>query len=172
MTDEIRFWSRDRRTAWLSSFALSPFDAEGRRVLSVEHFYQAGKTADPDLRRHILLAKTPGEAKRRGRHFPTGLAVTEPWPEVERFRRMAQGLCLRYRAWPQHHARLVATGSAALIHVTPWPGGDSFWGDGENGGGLNLFGELQMIFREQDAGNLDETAAVAALTDVWADRLL
>jgi hypothetical protein len=37
---------------------------------SLEHFYQSQKTLDPDWKKKILAAETPGKAKRLGRMAP------------------------------------------------------------------------------------------------------
>ena len=172
MNAPIEFWSRDPKTSWLSTFADSPFKRLGHEYPTVEHYYQCQKTDNPGAREEIRRAKTPGEAKRLGRSLSLEHRKPQPIRVWKRCVHMAEGMLGRYRAHPKHFDRLVQTGAAPLVHVTPWPGGDDFWGAGENGGGLNLQGEMLQILRDRTPEGLSEWRFVRSLIDALGNRLL
>ena len=66
--EPILFWSRCPEWGWLSNFAAAGFAGPGGALWpSVEHWYQAGKTRDPDAAERIRRAATPRAALRLGR---------------------------------------------------------------------------------------------------------
>lgn len=126
---------------FLSNFYPVDIPHEGLVYPSVEHAYQAMKTFDPDERKRIRLAKTPGKAKRLG----AKVFLWERWDmykeEImmhfchEKFNNIRN---------PDLVKRLLQTGSRKLIEKNNW--GDKYWGvcDGE---GLNKLGEILMDIR-------------------------
>lgn len=107
---------------------------------TVEHAYQALKTLDPKERERIRSARTPGEAKKRGRHAT--LRLNWDAIRIDEMRR-----CLRAKfADPGLMAQLVATGSRLLVEGNHW--GDRFWGVSE-GQGKNWLGKLLMELRAE-----------------------
>ena len=56
--------------AFLSNFYHAPVHYKGINYPTNEHYFQAMKTVDIELRKKIAAAPTPGEAKRLGRHVP------------------------------------------------------------------------------------------------------
>ena len=71
--NRILFYTRDREAlSFLSNFSATPILLDGLLWPTVEHFYQAQKSFDPDYRRTILCATRPGIAKNLGAD-PTNL---------------------------------------------------------------------------------------------------
>ena len=98
-------------------------------VLTVEHAFQAWKTADSGWVQHILGASTPSAAKARGRKCPLR-------PEWEQIKVQVMEACVweKFAQNPALAEKLLATGDARLIEGNNW--GDRFWGihkgEGEN----------------------------------------
>lgn len=65
--------------AFLSNFYPSPIELFGVRFATIEHAYQAMKTADPIWVTRIAAAATPGIAKIRGQKAP----MRENWKAVK-----------------------------------------------------------------------------------------
>ena len=110
----------------LSNFAPAPFDLDGLRWPSVEHFFQASKfsAVDPAYYRSFFLdsgsalSKSDGAAAksaggRRGR--PMTPAQIADW-ESRKLAVMRRALEAKYRQNEAHRAALLATWPAKLTH--------------------------------------------------------
>jgi len=126
--------------AFLSNFHPSEVEINGRIAPTVEHAYQASKckyTLDHAL---IILAPTPGSAKKIGQK----VKMREDWEDVK-FKVMKELLIKKF-AIPELRSRLLATGNAHLEEGNWW--GDRIWGT-VNGEGENHLGKLLMEVREE-----------------------
>ena len=152
----ILFWSRCPEWGWLSNFAAAGFAGPGGALWpSVEHWYQAGKAADPAAAERIRRAATAREAQRLGR----AVRCRAGWDDVK-LARMAAGLLLRFAPQRPDTARLLATGERALRHATPWGAhGDTFWGIGRDGAGANRLGWMLERIRAARRGGAPLDAA-------------
>lgn len=131
----------DGEYAFLSNFYPSiVYDFEGNTYPTVEHYFQAMKTLDPKVRKHIASAKTPGEAKRLGRR----VELRSDWEDIK-LKVMKHGLIQKF-AEPELRNPLLRTGDAELIEGNWW--GDTYWGVC-NGVGENHLGQLLMEVREE-----------------------
>lgn len=137
----VWFHSKDPATGWLSNFAPHPFTLDGVRWPSVEHYYQAQKHADPAVVQRIRAADDAARARKPGQD--RSLAVPPDWAE-RRLAVMARALHAKFEQNRALGARLLATGSAPLIHLSA---SDRFWGRSRNGEGENRLGELLMALR-------------------------
>lgn len=135
----------DGKYAFLSNYYPSPIHQEfinGTIIEypTVEHAFQATKTTNIELRKRFAQAKTPGEAKRMGRH----ILLRKDWNEIK------DAVMLSYvRAkftWPDLQAKLLATGNAYLEEGNYW--NDTTWGVC-NGVGENRLGKILMQVREE-----------------------
>ena len=138
--------SFDGKYAFLSNFFYAPFVYEDNIYPTNEHFFQAMKTLDPEERRKIAEAKTPGVAKRLGRR----VQLREDWEEVK-IDIMRLGLSLKFHAHMHLIEKLIETGDADLIEGNTWH--DNFWGiclcPKCQGRGQNHLGRLLMEVRER-----------------------
>ncbi len=133
------------RYRFLSNFYPAWVSFDGDLYPTVEHAYQAAKTLDPSIRKHVRVADSPGEAKRRGRKAP----LRAGWEDAklgvmldllrQKFARTA-GTVPFLEAW----AKLLATEDQELIEGNTW--GDTFWGVCK-GEGENHLGRLLMQVR-------------------------
>lgn len=107
---------------------------------SSEHLYQASKTLDKEEQTWVRLAKTPAEAKKRGRQ----ITLRPDWDEVKDLA-MLNILRLKFQD-PDLRRMLLATGDAELIEGNWW--GDTYWGVCK-GQGQNMLGKALMLVRDE-----------------------
>ena len=155
MSKEIRFFSRKAEWAALSNFAPSPFEVNGLRWVTVEHYFQAAKFLEPEWREHIRQSPSPQAAKTRGRS--RAHAIHADW-DARRVDVMREALRHKF-SLPELRALLLSTGKRTLIEDSPY---DNFWGCGRLGKGQNMLGSLLMALRtELQATEVAETAVNA-----------
>ncbi len=154
----ILYFRRDRGTfGFMSHFEPSPIAIDGETWPTVEHYYQAHKSLDPEYRAAIRAAATPGEAKQlsarpdkdrlgaqRSWFAATGKPVRADWAHVK-LRIMRRADLAKYTQNPALAERLLATGEAELVEDSPY---DDYWGVGMDGGGLNWAGRVLMEVRQ------------------------
>mmetsp|Transcript_134099 Transcript_134099/g.246073 ORF Transcript_134099/g.246073 Transcript_134099/m.246073 type:complete len:708 (+) Transcript_134099:100-2223(+) len=128
---------------WVEGTAFSP---QRKWWPSAEHYFQAGKFADPELQEQIRRADEPGQAKALGRSLRP---LRANWDEEKRARvREAMHLKLRAHQEPREALLAIPDGSR-IVNANPV---DPYFGTGEDGTGANVIGlelqELQSIFRQ------------------------
>lgn len=120
---------------FLSNFYESSIWYENERYASVEHAYQAAKSSDPETKKMIREAKTPGIAKRLGK----SCQLAPDW-ESRSEKIMRDLIKLKFEN-PLLRAMLLATEDAELIECNTW--NDTRWGVCR-GVGQNLLGKILM----------------------------
>lgn len=141
--------------SFLSTFYQTTIWYEGRPYTSVEQAYQAAKSLDPRVRSWIREARSPGEARHRGRFQ---VELRDDWQEV-RLPLMRTLLRQKFTRHARLRLRLLATGHALLVHTNRWQ--DRFWGvdgTGENQLGILLM-EIRMELQQELNWNKLKTAA-------------
>lgn len=125
---------------FLSNFWPCRIEFEGLVYPSVEHTYQASKTQDDEARARILVARTPGDAKRAGKR----VKLRSGWDSIK----VAVMTDLVFRKFqdPGLAEKLKATGERPLVEGNTW--GDVFWGV-YNGRGENHLGKILMRVRKE-----------------------
>jgi ribA/ribD-fused uncharacterized protein len=155
----ILYFKRDRAAfGFLSHFEPSPIELDGERWPTVEHYYQAQKSLDPDYGAAIGNARTPGEAKQlasvpdaktpaagRSWFLRTGRSPRPDWGAVK-LDIMRRADWAKFSQNPALAEKLLATGDAELVEDSPF---DAFWGTGRDGKGLNWAGRILMEVRER-----------------------
>jgi ribA/ribD-fused uncharacterized protein len=134
MTDAI--YGFEGPNHFLSNFFI---EADG---LSGEHRFQASKTDNEKERLWVLAAKTPGEAKGRGRK----VTLVSNWDDVKVGVMLA---VVQYKFQDPHLAKmLLDTQYRELIEANTW--NDRYWGvDKETGVGQNYLGRCLMHVRTE-----------------------
>ena len=126
---------------FLSNFYPSPiYDDTGKEYPTVEHYFQAMKTFNPQERELIRLAKSPGKAKRIGRL----VQLREDW-EDRKLDIMEKALIQKFQI-PKLREKLLATENEELVEGNFW--NDTYWGVCK-GEGENHLGKLLMNIREK-----------------------
>lgn len=138
--------SFDGEFAFLSNFYEQPnliTDEMNIAYFTVEHYFQAAKTLDKNLRKRMSILDTPGKVKRAGRN----LDLRPDWEKVK-IDVMRRALIKKFSD-PLMKEKLLETGDAKLVEGNWW--GDTFWGVC-NGVGENHLGKLLMEIRESLKG--------------------
>jgi len=126
---------------FLSNFWPTEIVFEGIVYPSVEHAYQAAKTLHTEQRLQIKYAKTPGEAKRRGKK----ITIRDNWDFIK-WNVMLTLVRLKFHNNAILKQALLDTGDAEMVEGNTW--GDVFWGVC-NGKGENHLGKILMKVREE-----------------------
>lgn len=142
-----RFQYDDGSHSPLSNFYPSPFHAADLDWPTVEHYYQAMKTLNLQVRMTISRIESPGQAKRAGRN----VSLRPDW-EAVKIGVMRDALELKFDM-PENvlGQYLLSTGDAFLVEGNTW--NDTFWGVCKNQG-RNWLGHLLMGRRAELRGML------------------
>ena len=124
-----------------SNFYPSPIWDDGIEYPTVEHYFQAMKTLDPNQRRAISMAATPGAAKKMGRR----VKLRDDWERVKE-NYMLFALRQKFNNNSEYKKALLATGDMYLEEGNTWH--DTYWGVCD-GVGKNRLGYLLMQVREE-----------------------
>lgn len=143
LPDDAIFVRRDDAHHLLSAWSRHSFDLEDRSWPSVEHYFQAMKFHDPDLREKIRLAPHPKLAQKTARwHF---WKVRRDWKKIQVVV-MTRGIYLKCRTHPEVAEALLDTGDKALVENSLY---DHYWGCGRDQRGHNYYGKVLMDVREK-----------------------
>lgn len=112
---------------------------EGHAYNSVEHAYQAQKSADPAIQQMIRHAPAPAAAKQLARK----VALRPDWDQIK-IPLMRELLKEKFAQEPERSI-LLSTGEEELVEGNWWH--DRFWGQCPIGTGENWLGKLLMEMR-------------------------
>ena len=128
----------------LSNFYMSPFELDGVKYRTNEHFYQSSKFAnsDPTYAKVVNASKTPGGAKQLASE--TAHPIDPDWEKIK-LDVMMKGLRAKF-ADKKRRAVLIGTGDAILVESSYK---DQFWGKHPISGGANNLGILLMKLRDE-----------------------
>jgi ribA/ribD-fused uncharacterized protein len=159
----IKFFQRDQKDfSFLSNFYPADIELDGLQWPTVEHYYQAKKSANNEYQSLIMNAKTPGKAKRLGdsrinspfinkgswfKHHPE--ALRNDWSQVKVLV-MTKAINAKFTQNPWLAELLKDTQPCELIEDSP---NDGFWGIGADGHGHNQLGEILMAIRDNLQGD-------------------
>lgn len=142
----IRFYSVGDPYGELSNFAAYRIKLAGKHWPTSEHYFQAQKFKDPALREKIRKAKSPMIAARMGRDRSNPLR--RDW-ESAKVGVMTEAVIAKFSQHDDLRELLLGTGDALLVEHTD---NDSYWGDGGDGSGKNMLGQILMRVRERLRG--------------------
>jgi len=139
----IRFFSKSETHREFSNFAAFPFDLDGKRWPSVEHYYQAQKFADPELQKTIRQAEKPPIAKSLG--DKNKASIRADWESVKD-EVMERAVRRKFELRAELRLLLLSTGDEELQEAAPT---DYYWGVGRDGNGQNKLGLILMRLRAE-----------------------
>lgn len=113
---------------------------------TIEHYFQAQKFPDhPEAREEIRLAKTPKMAKSISFKKYSNIFNAEWWDTIK-IDIMYLGLKHKFSCNEELKNILISTKDAILIEYSKK---DSYWGNGGDGSGKNMLGNLLMKLRAE-----------------------
>jgi hypothetical protein len=125
----------------LSSVAAYSFELDNARWPSVEHYYQAMKFNNEELKERIRVAESAAGARRlAGRNF---WRVRFDWKRL-RVTVMTRATYIKCMSYPGVADMLLGTGENTIIEQSQY---DYFWGRGRDGRGQNRYGKMLMSIR-------------------------
>ena len=141
--DEIRFYHSDQPWGEFSNFSQHSIFIDEINWQTVEHYYQAQKFIDMELKERIRLSETPVLAK------ITAMGMKDlrrkDWAELKESI-MLKALRRKFTQHPELAKRLLSTSPQRLVESTS---NDAFWGESLDGIGQNRLGELLMLVRTE-----------------------
>jgi N-glycosidase YbiA len=143
MPDVVNFYSVGDAYGSFSNFAPYPIWLGGKIWPSAEHYFQAQKFEDEGQREAVRNAKSPTLAARMGRDRKNKLR--RDWESVK-VSVMTEAVRAKFTQHDDLRATLVATGDARIVEHTE---NDDYWGDGGDGSGKNMLGQILMRIRSE-----------------------
>jgi N-glycosidase YbiA len=148
MAEVIHFYRGSDEYGCFSNFSPHPIRLGGKRWPTSEHYFQAQKFEDPSHREAIRKIKSPMIAARMGRDRKKNLR--RDWESVK-VSVMTEAVRAKFTQHEGLRNILLSTGNAKLVEHTE---NDDFWGDGGDGSGRNMLGQVLMRVRDELHGHL------------------
>jgi ribA/ribD-fused uncharacterized protein len=142
MEEPLYFYTKTMPFWGLSNFSPPGVEVDGTYWPTVEHFFQAQKFAEPEVRERIRRIATPKEARSLGQS--RALKLRADWDMV-REEVMLKALRIKFRV-PAARELLLSTGNRMLVESSPF---DYFWAAGKDGSGQNRLGHLLGQVRDE-----------------------
>ena len=141
--DAIRFYSASGDHGCFSNFSPHPIQLNGKTWPTSEHFFQAQKFAGTPDEEEVRHAKSPMVAARMGRS--RNRPLRRDWESVK-VSIMHEAVLAKFTQHADLRAVLLATGDMMIIEHTK---NDGYWGDGGDGSGRNMLGQILMRVRDE-----------------------
>jgi ribA/ribD-fused uncharacterized protein len=139
----IQFYGTSDDYGCFSNFAHYPFQLDGKRWPTVEHYFQAQKFPGTEQVDTIRKAKSAAKAKGLGRSRK--FKLRSDWEQVKDAL-MRKAVFAKFSSHADIRAILLGTSDAILVEHTR---NDDYWGDGGDGHGKNKLGKILMSVREE-----------------------
>jgi ribA/ribD-fused uncharacterized protein len=143
LVDAIRFYRTGDAYGCFSNFSAHRVFIDGTTWPTTEHYFQAQKFADIDVRRKIQAEPSPMIAARMGRSREHPLRAD--W-DAMKDDVMRKAIRAKIRQHADVRQTLLDTGEAEIIEHTA---NDSYWADGGDGSGRNMLGRILMEVRAE-----------------------
>lgn len=142
MTATIEFYKLGKRYGEFSNFAPFPIVMRGLSWPTSEHYFQAQKFVDAEHQEAIRLVRSPMLVARMGRSRERTLRAD--WESVKDDI-MREAVLAKFTQHGELQSLLLSTQDAVLVEHTA---NDTYWGDGGDGSGRNMLGQILMETRE------------------------
>ena len=139
----IRFYSQSETHREFSNFAPFGIELDDAWWPTVEHYYQAQKFTDPQLRKAIRQAGKPPIAKSLA---DGNRALIRPDWDAVKDAVMYRAVRRKFETHSELKAMLLATGDQEIIETAPH---DTYWGVGRDGTGQNKLGLIIARIRAE-----------------------
>lgn len=142
MFDTILFYSVTDDYGEFSNFAPYSIHLDRQTWPTVEHYFQAHKFLDKTYQQKIRKTGSPMQAAILGRDRKQKLR--KDWESIK-VQVMRRALVAKFQQHSDLSDLLFSTGDAKLVEHTE---NDAYWGDGGDGKGKNMLGQLLMEVRQ------------------------
>ncbi|MEM6258263.1 MAG: NADAR family protein [Planctomycetota bacterium] len=142
MSDPIKFYSVNDVFGEFSNFAPFPIKLQKKVWPTSEHYFQAQKFKDTAYREKIRKTVSPMIAARLGRSRK--VKIRKDW-ESCKVGVMQDAVYAKFTQHEELRRLLLDTGDAKIIEHTV---NDRYWGDGGDGSGKNMLGQILMRVRD------------------------
>jgi len=139
----IQFYSTKDKFGQFSNFSPHPIELDRTIWPTSEHYFQAQKFIDNDHQEAIRNAKGAMVAARMGRD--RSKRIKDDWEQIK-VEVMTQAVRAKFTQHADLRAMLLGTGEATLVEHTS---NDAYWGDGGDGSGKNMLGQILMKIRDE-----------------------
>lgn len=139
----IKFYQASDPYGFLSNFAPYPIFIENELWNTVEHYFQANKFEDENIKSKIKAMDSPMKAANEGRNKNN--AIRSDWEKIKEGI-MLRALLSKFLQHPKLRKELILTGSDKIVEHSK---NDNYWADGGDGSGRNRLGELLMTVRNE-----------------------
>ncbi|XZE36353.1 NADAR family protein [Pirellulaceae bacterium SH501] len=143
MPEVINFYYIGEKYGEFSNFASFPIELDGKIWPSSEHYFQAQKFVGTEHEEAIRSEESPMKAAKMGRE--RNRPLRSDWEAVKNDI-MRRAIHAKFTQHEQLRHLLINTGDAVLVEHTK---NDSYWGDGGDGTGMNMLGQMLMETRDQ-----------------------
>jgi len=145
----IHFYRVNDDFGEFSNFAHYPITLDGKRWPTTEHYFQAQKFMDADYQEKIRTTSSAMIAARLGRSRKQKLR--RDWESVK-VAIMRAAVLAKFTQHDELRSLLLSTGDAKIVEHTE---NDDYWGDGGDGSGKNMLGQILMQVRDALRGDQD-----------------
>lgn len=141
--NQIKFYKVDEPYGFFSNFAPFPIFIDGKSWKTVEHYFQASKFENEEVKEKIRQIDSPMKAANEGRNKRN--VLRSDWEEIKDGI-MQKAVFNKFLQHPKLRKELILTENSILIEHTK---NDSYWADGGDGTGKNMLGVLLMKVRSE-----------------------
>lgn len=139
----IRFYKEFGEYGYLATYSNHGFFKDGIYWKTSEHYYQAQKFFEPEVKRKIAKAETPKIASNIGRD--RSLKLREDWETIKQDI-MFDAVYYKFKQNDNILQKLLETGDAEIVEATVK---ENYWGCGPNNDGQNNYGKILVKVREK-----------------------
>lgn len=151
MPHPIKFYSITDEYGEFSNFASYPIKIGKKLWNTSEHYFQAMKFKDEsEQEKKIRKVNSPLLAARMGRDRKRKLR--RDW-ESAKINVTREAVMAKFTQHDELREILLDTGEAKIVEHTD---NDSYWGDGGDGKGRNVLGQILMVVREKIRENTSQ----------------
>ena len=132
----IRFYKEFGEFGYLATYSEHGFFKDGVFWKTSEHYYQAQKFLNPDIKKRIEKAETPKIASNIGRD--RNLKIRSDWEEIKQDV-MFDAVYYKFKQNKDILQKLLETRDAKIVEATVK---ENYWGCGPDNDGQNNYGKI------------------------------